>query len=102
MLKYFVEHVEKSMNLIRRINNIMLFFLITVTSNRTSNENTSLGNESLIKYDAENESVEVDVTDNTNLLNIKKTGLSNWLKRSLRRLREGFGTYLKDLRMFMW
>ena len=66
------------------------------------NESAGQGNESLIKYDAETESVTVDVTDNKNLLNNRTTGLGNWLKRNFRHLWKGIIASFKDLKMFMW
>ena len=46
------------------------------------NECAGQNNESLIKYDAETESVTVDVTNNKNPSNNRTTGLANWLKRN--------------------
>ena len=66
------------------------------------NECAGQNNESLIKYDAETESVTVDVTNNKNPSNNRTTGLANWLKRNSRRLWKGIVASLKDLKMFMW
>ena len=55
-----------------------------------------------IKYDAETESVTIEVNNNKNLLNNRTTGLGNWLKRNSRRLWKGIVASFKDLKMFMW